>query len=295
MTYHKPVLVREVLQALSLKPGGHYLDVTFGGGGHTRAILEAEPTCHVTSLDWDKVAIETNAGPIKETFGDRFTMVWGNMAHLYKIIKKERLPKFDGILADFGTSQFQIHEKDGFSFRKDTPLDMRMSTSHQHKTAAIIVNEYSEKDLADLFWYYGEEQASRKIARLIVEARKIKPLKTTADLVAVIEQVYNPVIFRAKRGIHPATKVFQALRIEVNDELNNIKSFLAAATPQLNPGGRLVCISFHSLEDGLVKDYFQEHQMELQMLSKRPITAQEDELAENASSRSAKLRVAERI
>jgi 16S rRNA (cytosine1402-N4)-methyltransferase len=295
MTYHKPVLINEVLTYLKPQPNKVYLDVTFGGGGHTQAILDAEPTCKVIAMDWDKKAIELNSPRLVEKYGDRFKIIWGNFSHFYKIMKKERITQIDGLLADFGTSQYQIHEKEGFSFRKNTPLDMRMSAAHQLRTAADIVNEYSEKDLQYIFQEYGQETHARSIARAIGEARKIKKFRTTDDLTLLIEKLVNPKAFQAKRGIHPATQVFQALRIEVNNELGNIRSLLSAAIPLLSPGGRLVCISFHSLEDRLVKTFFKEHESTLSILTPKPVVATPEEITINASSRSAKLRTAEKI
>lgn len=285
---HKSVLVREVIQYLDPQPGATYIDATFGGGGHTRAILAHEPTCKVIGIDWDKQAIAHNEESIKTEFGDRFSMVWGNFAHLYKILKNQRIKNVQGILADFGTSQFQIHEQPGFSFQKDTPLDMRMSPSHHQVTASEVINTYTEKKLADIFFTYGEEVHARKIARLITMERSKKPITTTHQLVHVIEKV----IPHFSRHTHPATKVFQALRIHVNHELDNITAFLAATPAALAPQGRLVCISFHSLEDRMVKNYFKDHANVFTPLTPKPITAQDDELAVNASSRSAKLRAA---
>lgn len=285
---HKSVLVREVLEQLNPQPGGTYIDVTFGGGGHTRAILEQEPTCKVIAIDWDKHAIAHNEERIKAEFGDRFSMVWGNFALLYKILKHEKIKNVQGILADFGTSQFQIHEQPGFSFQKDTPLDMRMSPSHHQETASDVVNTMSEKALANIFFEYGEEVHARKIARLIVQERDKTPIRTTYQLIHLVERV----IPYYSRHTHPATKIFQALRIYVNDELNNITAFLSAAPAALAPGGRLVCISFHSLEDRLVKNFFSQHAMTLKTLTPKPVTASQDELGANPSARSAKLRAA---
>lgn len=294
-TYHKSVLVNEVLTYLDLKPGGIYVDVTFGGGGHTRAILQAQPTCQVIALDWDQKAIETNAPELEKEFGDRIKIVWGNFSLLYRILKKEHIDAVDGILADFGTSQFQIHQKAGFSFQTDTPLDMRMSPAHQPKTAADIVNNASEKELLDILFTYGEEPQAKKIVRAIIAARAIRPITTTNQLTHIIESVIPLLAFKHTRGIHPATKTYQALRIVVNHELENMQSFLQAANGALKPGGRLVCISFHSLEDRLVKSYFRDHYHQIETLTKKPVTASEEELAQNPSSRSAKLRAAVKI
>lgn len=289
--YHKTVLPLEVIQQLNLKPGGVYVDVTFGGGGHTRSILQAEPTCKVIAFDWDKIALDENGTPLKEEFGDRLELVWGNFALLDRCLKKIHVKGVDGILADFGTSQNQIHERDGFSFRKDTALDMRMSPGHQKVWARDLLNKLPADELAKIIFEYGEDYHATKIARAIVSARGKKRIMTTLDLVEIIESV---IPFSRTKKIHPATKTFQALRIAVNHELDNIVSFLKASVQYLNPGGRLACISFHSLEDRIVKTFFKEHQECLTTLTKKPVTASEEEMAANASSRSAKLRVAEK-
>lgn len=292
--YHKPVLVEEVLQYLNPLPNKVYVDVTFGGGGHTRAILESQPNCSVIAFDWDKNSIEKNAIALQEEFGDRFTMIWGNFAHLARLLKKEKIKSVDGILADFGTSQFQIFDLPGFSVHKDTLLDMRMSPSHQKLTAAEVVNKFSPKALEEIFFNLGEEKYSKKIVRAIIEERNKKSIKTTKELAGIVERV----IYRdSKKKIHPATKIFQALRIYVNNELENIRSFLIASLDALNHDGRLVCISFHSLEDRLVKQFFKEHPCTnskgFNILTKKVVTATQEELNINPSSRSAKLRAAQ--
>ncbi|KKP35389.1 MAG: Ribosomal RNA small subunit methyltransferase H [candidate division TM6 bacterium GW2011_GWF2_32_72] len=290
--YHKSVLVNEVLEYLKPQPGKTYVDATFGGGGHTRAILEAEPKCKVIAFDWDKVAIETNKPQLEEEFGDRLEVIWGNFAQMYKLLRKEGIFQIDGVLADFGTSQHQIFEQAGFSVHKDTPLDMRMSPSHQRLTAEEVVNKGSLKLLRDIFWKYGEEKNTKRIVDAIIEMREKTRIKTTFQLVKLIESVS----FKSSREkIHPATRVFQALRIYVNDELGNIDSFLKASVKMVRPGGRIVCISFHSLEDRPVKQFFREQEQLgiLTVLSKKSVTASEQELEANRSSRSAKLRAAE--
>ncbi len=288
--YHISVLPDEVRTYLAPKPGGIYVDATFGGGGHTRVILDAEPTCTVVGLDWDTNAFDTNAPLLEQEYGDRFIPMLGSFTHLSRILKKLNITKVDGIIADFGTSQFQIKNLPGFSFNVPTPLDMRMSPGHFKTTAYDVVNKATEAELAKIFFEYGEERASRKIARLIVESRKKKPLKTTTDLADLVKKIIKPY----SRSIHPATKVFQALRIFVNDELNNIKSLLATSLRVLNPQGRIVCISFHSLEDRIVKHFFKAHTDELTILTKKVVTPTEEELQRNPSSRSAKLRAAEK-
>lgn len=294
LVYHKPVLIHEVLEYLVIKPGNIYLDVTFGTGGHTRAILEKEPTCSVIALDWDMDELERYGNPLKEEFGDRLTLIWGNFALLYKLLKKAGVSSVDGILADFGTSQIQIAERKGISFARDTPLDMRLSPAHHQETAADVVNLMSEKALRELFWELGEEQHARAIVREIVAAREKKKIETTLQLVEIIQKSVPS--FTKKRGIHPATKVFQALRMYVNKELENMQSFMIEALRVLNPHGRLVCISFHSLEDRFVKQFFkdQERLLTLDIITPKVVRATPEEVALNPSSRSACLRVAEK-
>ena len=290
--YHKSVLVAEVLQYLDPQPGKVYIDATFGGGGHSAAILAKEPNCKVIGLDWDAVALEQGA-ELQAEYGERLELLWGNFASLYMLLKKHKIAKVDGILADFGTSQHQIFNKDGFSFAADTPLDMRMSTAHYKTTAAEVLNKASEATLASILFEFGEETAARKIAKAILEARKKKKFKTTNQLTELIIKIKGP-----QRGkAHPATKVFQALRIHVNHELENIESFLQATAKVLNNTGRVVCISFHSLEDRTVKQFFKEYSNGLnkgrfEILTPRIVVASEAELKENPSARSACLRAA---
>lgn len=287
--YHIPVLCRQVIEYMQLKPGNVYVDVTFGGGGHTKAMLDAQPECQVVALDWDTRALEINGYPLQEQYSDRLTLLWGNFAYLDNVLKKAGIKKVDGILADFGTSQYQLLERDGFSFNTDTPLDMRMSPAHQTATAADILNKAHEDELLVIFKSYGQEPRARALVRAIVEQRKKYRFKTTQDLVKVVVSVVG---YRPGKKIHPATQAFQALRIAVNQELNNIRSFLHAAVRILPEHGRLVCIAFHSLEDGLVKDFFKEQVMMLrgEILTPKAIVADEDELKGNPSSRSARLR-----
>ncbi len=294
LLFHKSVLVDEVLFYLDLKPSGIYVDATFGSGGHTRALLERDPTITVIGIDWDLQSLNTYAPLIQHDFGHRFIPLFGNFAHLYKLLKKINISVVNGILVDFGTSQMQISERPGFSIYKDMPLDMRMSLSHQKETAADIINTASPQLLADIFYTYGEERYSRKIAAAIVYDRVKKPFTTTKQLADLITRI---VPWPKHIKIHPATRVFQALRIYVNQELENITAFLKGVPDLLAHEGRLVCISFHSLEDRMIKQFFKEKADEgvFKIMTKKVITATQEEVRRNPSSRSAKLRAAARI
>lgn len=280
---HIPVLSREVLEGLAVRSGGHYLDATVGGGGHSALILATAPDVQVTAIDQDEQALAAAQAKLTE-FNGRVQFQHTNFANF-----QPGGQKFDGILADLGVSsaQFDIPDR-GFSFRHAAPLDMRMN-QQQDLTAAEIINHWEEVKLADIFYTYGEERLSRRIARRIVERR---PFETTTELAEAI--AYSvPKSYRYGR-IHPATRVFQALRIAVNQELSVLETFIDRAPHWLKPGGKLAIISFHSLEDRIVKHRFRESEL-LKVLIKKPILPQEDEVAENVRARSSKLRLAERI
>jgi len=187
--WHKPVLVKEVLTYLDPQPGKTYLDVTFGSGGHSHAILEHEPNCNVIAMDWDAISLDTYAPLLQQKFGDRLQIIWGNFAHSYRLLKKFGITKVDGILADFGTSHMHIKERSGFSVYLDTPLDMRMSPAHQQLTAEHVINTSSQEKLQEIFWQLGEEKQARKIAQLIIQKRREKPIKTTRDLAIIVEKI----------------------------------------------------------------------------------------------------------
>lgn len=280
---HIPVLAQKLIEGLKIEPYGHYLDATLGRGGHTRLILTAYPNVQVTAIDRDQTAIEESQVFLSE-FVDRLQFWQGNFADY-----QGKNEEFSGIIADLGVSSPQLDQGErGFSFRQDAPLDMRMDR-HQGLTAAEIINHYSEKDLADIFYNYGEERLSRRIARKIVQ---IRPLKTTKDLAEAIAICYPP---KARYGkIHPATRVFQALRIAVNDELTSLERFLTISPQWLQKGGRIGIISFHSLEDRRVKYAFRESDC-LEVVTKKPIIATDEEITENPRSRSAKLRLAQKM
>lgn len=280
--FHLPVLSREVLAGLAVRPGGCYLDATVGGGGHSRMILAAAPDVRVTAIDQDEEAMSAARRNLVEYEG-QVDFIHTNFAN-YQFPKD----KFDGIIADLGVSSHHLDSPErGFSFRHDAGLDMRMDR-RQSLTAADVVNEWDEAELADVFFKYGEERLSRRIARRILERR---PFSTTGELAFAIASSV-PAKYRHGR-IHPATRVFQALRIVVNDELQSLETFIAQAPQALVPGGRIAIISFHSLEDRLVKHGLRNSPL-LRVLTKKPIEAQEDEIVNNPRSRSAKLRIAER-
>ncbi len=290
MTYHISVMTQEVIHYLALKPHGLYVDCTFGGGGHSRAILQADPTVKVIALDVDPEAFEHNRDALEQEFPDRIRFIWANFVTLRLALKKIGVTEVDGILADFGTSGHQILHKAGFSFARDKRLDMRMSAAHGMLTAADIVNNASELELATIFWRYGEERFGKQIARAIVEARSQQKITTTIQLADIVKKVV-----RSKSAVHPATRVFQALRIVVNHELEHIEGLLKQAPVVLKPGGRIVCISFHSLEDRLVKQAFKEQTGVLEIVTPKVIVPTDAEIAQNPSSRSAKLRAAQKI
>ncbi len=281
--HHVPVMVQEAIAHLSPKPGGHYLDATVGGGGHAWAILGASPNATLVAIDQDEQAIAAVKARLA-SYDDRVRFWQGNFSDY-----EPGDDKFDGILADLGVSSVQFDQADrGFSFRQDAPLDMRMNRS-QDRSAADVVNHYDEKTLADVIYQYGEERLSRRIASAIVRSR---PLFTTSDLEKVI-WASVPASYRRGR-IHPATRTFQALRIVVNRELEVLETFLQNSPLWLKPGGNLVIISFHSLEDRLVKRSFRNH-LDLRVLTKKPIVPSEQEILDNARARSAKLRAAQRV
>ncbi|MBE9041842.1 16S rRNA (cytosine(1402)-N(4))-methyltransferase RsmH [Oscillatoriales cyanobacterium LEGE 11467] len=280
---HVPVLLGESIAGLAVRPGGHYLDATVGAGGHTRSILEAASDVRVTAIDRDDEAISTARGNLAE-YRDRLEFWQGNFADF-----PPSSDEFDGIIADLGVSsgQLDIPER-GFSFRHTAPLDMRMDRQ-QSLTADEIINHWDERKLADIFYHYGEERFSRRIARAIVGRR---PFQTTTDLAAAIARTL-PSRYRYVK-IHPATRVFQALRIAVNEELASLETLLDRAPSLLKVGGRIGVISFHSLEDRRVKHGFRDDP-QLGVLTKKPIVPQGSEQVANPRSRSAKLRVAERL
>ncbi len=287
--YHIPVLVNEVLEYLNPEDNKVYLDVTFGGGGHTREILLKAPSVKVIAIDWDRNALNINGEKLKEEFGDRLELAFGNFAYLGKVFRKLKVKKVDGVLADFGTSQYQIFQNPGLSVHRDDDLDMRLSPGFYKSTATDLINKASEKELFKIFTELGEERYAKLIVQKIAWSRKKKRITKTSELVNIIKSAMPKTVKFNNKKLHPATKVFQALRIYVNKELENINSFLMSVDKFLNNNARLVCISFHSLEDRLVKHFFKSNE-KFKLLTSKAVTASEDELKENPSSRSAKLR-----
>ena len=288
---HVPVLLEVATDLLTENGGKVYLDCTLGGGGHARRVLEKVPEAKLIGIDVDEEATEIAKENLKE-FGERVSIYKANFRDLDLVLKEEGVEKVDGVLFDLGMSMYQIRSGRGFSFQGDEPLDMRMDKD-QRLTAYEVVNRYPERDLERIIREYGEERLSKKIARAIVRRREKKPIETTKELVEVILSVYPEKLKRSK--IHPATRTFQAIRIEVNKELENLRIGLGKALEALNPKGRLVVISFHSLEDRIVKRFMKEKSDKLRVLTKKPVTPSEEEVRMNPSSRSAKLRAGERV
>jgi 16S rRNA (cytosine1402-N4)-methyltransferase len=300
---HLPVLLTEAIQLLDVRSGGRYLDGTAGGGGHCEAILRASaPDGRLLALDVDPTAVARVRARLAP-FGERAAVEQANFATLREVAARHGMLPLDGILLDLGVSSFQLADPSiGLSFQRNDPLDMRLDPT-LGTTAADLVNTLDERALADLFFRYGEEPAARRIARAIVRQR---PVRTTAELAAIVERAVG----RPRGRTHPATRVFQALRIAVNHELEALEQGLSAAIDSLRPGGRLAVISFHSLEDRIVKQRFADEargcvcppnlprcacgrRARLRVLTRRPVTPSAEELATNPRSRSAKLRVAE--
>lgn len=308
---HQPVLMNQTLNSLKLRPGGVYLDGTLGGGGHTEAILQAtEPDGKVIGLDQDDEALAAASQRLKH-FGERFCPIRANFAEMEQVLAAEGIAGLDGVLLDIGVSSHQLDEPDrGFSYMQDGPLDMRMDR-RGGQTAADLVAELSESELANLIYRYGEEKFSRRIARRIVEQRAQTPIESTKQLAELISAAI-PAAQRRKEKQHPAKRTFQALRIAVNDELGVLERGLVAAFASLKSGGRLSVITFHSLEDRMVKNYFAGlakgcecppefpvcvcgKQPQALLITRRPQTATEDELQSNPRARSAKLRTVEKL
>lgn len=293
--YHIPALLNETVKALDIKPEHKYIDATLGGGGHSVEIVKKRGI--LLGIDQDPEAVSYASERLKKACPDLLPpkFVQANFAELDRVARKFGFKKVDGILFDLGVSSHQLETPyRGFSFNQEGPLDMRMNPNLS-VTAKDLVNGLNEGELAELFWKLGEEKFSRRYAKAICRTRQIKPIETCNDLSQVILREVSP---RGKFDrTHPATRVFQALRIAVNDELNNLKIALPKAVELLDSQGRIVVLSFHSLEDGIVKRFFidQKEKGIIKIISKNPITPTEEEVRSNPRARSAKLRVAEKI
>ncbi|MBO4333431.1 MAG: 16S rRNA (cytosine(1402)-N(4))-methyltransferase RsmH [Paludibacteraceae bacterium] len=296
-TYHIPALLQPCMEHLDIKPDGIYVDVTFGGGGHSKEILRRlGPKGRLVSFDQDSDAQRNLVDD------PRFTFVCSNFKYLQNFLEYHNIDKVDGILADLGVSSHHFDEQSrGFSFRFDAELDMRMNTKARQK-ASDLLNSYDEAKLADVFFFYGELKNARKLAATIVKKRESEPINTTGDLLRLIEPLFGQ--DRQKKEV---TKVFQALRIEVNQEMDALKRMLEQTTNVLKPGGRLVVLTYHSLEDRMVKnfmksgncegkieqDFFGNRNTPFKLVNNKVIVPDDQEIADNPRSRSAKLRAAE--
>lgn len=306
--HHMPVLLAEVVEGLALQPGATWVDGTLGGGGHALALLEqTAPDGRLLGIDADSAALAATEQRLRAALGDtyerRVTLAHGHFDQLALIAAQHNIQMCDGILLDLGVSSHQLDTAQrGFSFSQDGPLDMRLDAT-QGPTAADMLAHTDERELADLIYRYGEERASRRIARAIVERRRSQPLATTSELAELVARALG-----GRHGpIHPATRTFQALRIAVNEELTRLDAVLPQAVELLRPGGRLAVISFHSLEDRIVKQFMRDESgyaggdhpatgpKRLDIITRKPLVARAEEQRANPRSRSAKLRIGQRI
>ncbi|HIT72401.1 MAG TPA: 16S rRNA (cytosine(1402)-N(4))-methyltransferase RsmH [Candidatus Fimicola cottocaccae] len=306
--HHISVLLNECIESLNIKPDGIYVDGTLGGAGHSYEICKRLTTGRLIGIDQDMNAINAATERLKE-FKDKVTLVHSNFSNVKQVFEDLGIEKADGFLLDIGVSSHQLDEAErGFSYMQDAPLDMRMDTSRS-LSAYEVVNEYSEKDLNDIIFEYGEERWAKRIAEFIVAERKIKPIETTFELVDIIKKAVPK--GARKDGPHPAKRTFQAIRIEVNGELDVLKTAINDMTDLLNPEGRLAIITFHSLEDRIVKNEFRKQENPCtcprefpvcvcgkkskgRVVTRKPILPSDEELSANHRARSAKLRVFER-
>lgn len=306
---HKSVLLHETVEALNLRPDGVYLDGTLGGAGHSYEIASRLKSGLLIGIDRDEVALAAAAERLAP-FGERTVLVHSNFCELKNVLEKLQISGVDGMLFDLGVSSPQLDDgARGFSYMTDAPLDMRMDRS-QSLSAYDIVNGYDRDQLRKIFFEYGEERYAPQIATAIERERAEKPIESTLELAEIIRRAMPPQALREKQ--HPAKRTFQAIRIAVNDELTAVSKMLEAAVPCLNPGGRIAVITFHSLEDRIVKSFFQQaakgcecppefpvcvcgKKPTLRLVNRKPIISGEEELAENPRARSAKLRVAEKL
>lgn len=306
---HVPVMPGEVIEGLNVREDGIYLDCTLGGGGHSELILKKLTTGRLVATDKDEDALAFAKERLKE-YGDKVTFVHSDFKRADEVLDDLNIDRIDGVLMDLGVSSYQLDAAErGFSYRFDAPLDMRMDKT-QFLTAFNVVNEYNEMDLADILFRYGEERYARKIAANIIRFRNEQSIRTTGQLAEIVEKSYPPK--ERFKGGNPCKRTFQAIRIEVNDELKELDEIIGKLAERLNKGGRICVITFHSLEDRIVKREFQYLEAKcicppkqpvctcnkvqtVKIITKKPITAGEEELAVNPRAQSAKLRVAERV
>ena len=308
---HKSVLLPETLAQLAPQPAEIFVDCTLGLGGHTEAILQTAESVEVIGIDQDTEAIRL-ASERLAPFGKRIKIFHANFSEIIEVLEKAGVQKVNGVLADLGVSSMQFDDaRRGFSFRFDAPLDMRMNADSDEETAAELLERLSEEEIADIIYKYGEERMSRRIARRIVWKRELgEPVTTTRELAETVEKAIGR--GKSKDKIHPATRTFQALRIAVNREIEILEKFIKDAVESLKPAGRLAIITFHSLEDRVVKQTFQKlagkcecpprlpqcvcgAKKEIEILTRKPIVPEPSEIAENPRARSAKLRVCAKI
>ncbi|MGI6677576.1 MAG: 16S rRNA (cytosine(1402)-N(4))-methyltransferase RsmH [Dehalobacterium sp.] len=309
--YHIPVLLEECMEGLKLKSSGIYVDCTMGGAGHSREILErTSPEGRLIAVDQDETAVEIGRERLRE-YGSRVTVVHDNFGNIKNILEKLQVDLVDGFLFDVGVSSYQLDNPErGFSYMEDAPLDMRMDKEHQTVTAADLLNNADVEEISRIIFTYGEERWAKRIAQFIGEFRKANRITSTGELVSIIKKAI-PAGAR-KDGPHPAKRTFQALRIAINNELEILESVVADATNFLKPGGRICVITFHSLEDRIIKREYQKlagacscppgipvcvcgHKRLLKIITRKPILPSEKEINENPRARSAKLRVAEKV
>ena len=306
---HKSVMLDECIQGLDIKPDGIYLDCTLGGGGHSLEIVKRLRQGRLIAVDKDEEALASAKQRLKE-YEDKITYIHDDFKNVIERLDELEVDKLDGVLIDLGVSSYQLDNGErGFSYNADAPLDMRMDRG-QYLSAYNVVNEYEEEKLADIIWKYGEDKLSRKIARNIVEARRKEKIRTTAQLAEIVENSY-PAKLRWKFG-NPCKRTFQAIRIEVNEELKDLDKVINQLSLRLKISGRICVITFHSLEDRIVKRAFVDlnkecvcppHQpictcnkrREVEIITRKPTVATEEELENNSRSASAKLRIAQRV
>lgn len=306
---HIPVMLEECIEGLDIKPDGTYLDCTLGGGGHSLEIVKRLTNGRLFAVDKDAEAIASAKQKLCE-YEDKITYIHDDFKNALERLDELNVDKLDGVLIDLGVSSYQLDNgQRGFSYNVDAPLDMRMNTE-QYLSAYNVVNEYDEESLANIIWQYGEDKLSRRIAKNIVEYRQKQEIKTTGQLAKIVEESY-PAKLRWKFG-NPCKRTFQAIRIEVNGELKDLDKAVTDLSLRLKEGGRICIITFHSLEDRIVKRAFVElnkdcicppHQpictcnkrRDVEIITKKPITASDDELAQNSRAASAKLRIAKRV